>query len=271
MSAPTSSPPISSPAIRTAAASRCAWSSTCRWPTSASRCSSSGWPRSAAELELDYKLIDAKRRKRVALFVSRYDHCLLDLLWRWRRDELQMDVVAVVSNHPDLQEEVARFGVPVPPHPGQQGHQGRGRAGADRSALRRGRAGRHGALHADPVRRFPQAHRLPGDQYPPLVPARLRRSRPVSARPPPRREADRRHRALRHRGLGRGPDHRAGRRSASPIARMPPSWSASAPTSSASCSRGRSPGICRIASCCRVTVRSSSSGRGRMGMASQAI
>jgi formyltetrahydrofolate deformylase len=63
-------------------------------------------------LHLDYRLIDAKRRKQVALFVSRYDHCLLDLLWRWRRGELDMDVVAVVSNHADLQEEVARFGVP---------------------------------------------------------------------------------------------------------------------------------------------------------------
>ena len=66
----------------------------------------------ASVLHLDYRLIDAKRRKRVALFVSRYDHCLLDLLWRWRRGELDMDVIAVVSNHPDLQEEVARFGVP---------------------------------------------------------------------------------------------------------------------------------------------------------------
>ena len=65
-----------------------------------------------AELGLDYRLVDAKRRKRVALFVSKYDHCLLDLLWRWRRGELDMDVVAVVSNHPDLQEEVARFDVP---------------------------------------------------------------------------------------------------------------------------------------------------------------
>jgi formyltetrahydrofolate deformylase len=65
-----------------------------------------------AELGLDYKLVDAKRPKRVALFVSRYDHCLLDLLWRWRHKELDMDVIAVVSNHPDLQEEVARFGVP---------------------------------------------------------------------------------------------------------------------------------------------------------------
>ena len=65
-----------------------------------------------AELELDYRLVDARRRKRVALFVSRYDHCLLDLLWRWRRGELGMDVIAVVSNHPDLRDEVARFGVP---------------------------------------------------------------------------------------------------------------------------------------------------------------
>jgi formyltetrahydrofolate deformylase len=65
-----------------------------------------------ALLELDYRLVDARRRKRVALFVSRYDHCLLDLLWRWRRGELGMDVIAVVSNHPDLRDEVARFGVP---------------------------------------------------------------------------------------------------------------------------------------------------------------
>jgi len=49
---------------------------------------------------------------RVALFVSRYDHCLLDLLWRWRRRELPLDVVQVVSNHSDLAREAARFDVP---------------------------------------------------------------------------------------------------------------------------------------------------------------
>jgi formyltetrahydrofolate deformylase len=65
-----------------------------------------------AELALEYRLVDSRRRKPVALFVSKYDHCLLDLLWRWRRGELDMDVVAVVSNHPDLQQEVARFDVP---------------------------------------------------------------------------------------------------------------------------------------------------------------
>ena len=57
-------------------------------------------------------LTDAGRPKRVALMVSRYDHCLLDLLWRWRRGEINMDVGVVVSNWTDMQSEVARFGVP---------------------------------------------------------------------------------------------------------------------------------------------------------------
>lgn len=51
-------------------------------------------------------------RKRVALFASREDHCLLDMLWRWRRGELAMDVVCVVSNHPELARDVAPFHVP---------------------------------------------------------------------------------------------------------------------------------------------------------------
>jgi formyltetrahydrofolate deformylase len=66
----------------------------------------------AEDFDMRWRLEPATRRKRVAIFVSRYEHCLLDLLWRWRRNELQMDVVAVVSNHPDLEEEVAAFGVP---------------------------------------------------------------------------------------------------------------------------------------------------------------
>ena len=64
------------------------------------------------ELELDYRLVDSRERKRVALFVSKYDHCLLDLLWRWHHGDLEMDIAMVVSNHPDLAVEVARFGVP---------------------------------------------------------------------------------------------------------------------------------------------------------------
>jgi formyltetrahydrofolate deformylase len=64
------------------------------------------------DLQLDYKLVDANKRKRVAIFVSKYDHCLIDLLGRWRHGDLDMDVVTVISNHPDLAVEAARFGVP---------------------------------------------------------------------------------------------------------------------------------------------------------------
>ncbi len=54
---------------------------------------------------------DAGTRKRVALMVSRPDHCLLDLLWRWRRGELDCDIPLVVSNHEDLRADVGLFGV----------------------------------------------------------------------------------------------------------------------------------------------------------------
>jgi formyltetrahydrofolate deformylase len=47
---------------------------------------------------------------RVALFVSRQDHCLIDLLWRTRSGELPMQVPLVVANHPDLRQTVADFG-----------------------------------------------------------------------------------------------------------------------------------------------------------------
>jgi formyltetrahydrofolate deformylase len=66
----------------------------------------------AEDFDMHWRLEPATRRKRVAIFVSRDEHCLLDLLWRWRRDELHMDIAAVVSNHPDLEKEVAPFGVP---------------------------------------------------------------------------------------------------------------------------------------------------------------
>ncbi len=66
----------------------------------------------AGRFGMRFRLHDASVPKRVAILVSRYDHCLLDLLWRWRRGELDLDIGLVVSNWPDLAEEVARFGVP---------------------------------------------------------------------------------------------------------------------------------------------------------------
>ena len=73
----------------------------------------------AEPLGMDWRMYYAAHRKRVAVLVSRYDHCLAELLWRWRRGELHADIPLVVSNHPDLRDEVERFGVryehvPVP-------------------------------------------------------------------------------------------------------------------------------------------------------------
>jgi formyltetrahydrofolate deformylase len=65
----------------------------------------------AGPLRAQFRLRDTGTRSRVALFVSRYDHCLLDLLWRERRGELPITTVQVVSNHEDLRADVASFGV----------------------------------------------------------------------------------------------------------------------------------------------------------------
>jgi formyltetrahydrofolate deformylase len=75
--------------------------------------------RVAAPLGMEWRFAYADETKRTALLASRDDHCLLDLLWRWRRGELETDVVAVVSNHPDHARDVAGFDVayhhvPVP-------------------------------------------------------------------------------------------------------------------------------------------------------------
>ena len=71
-----------------------------------------GFSAVADEFGMEWRIAPVAQRKRVALFASRHEHCLLDLLWRWRRHELDMDVACVVSNHPDLEPEVRAFGVP---------------------------------------------------------------------------------------------------------------------------------------------------------------
>jgi formyltetrahydrofolate deformylase len=74
------------------------------------------------ELGLDPRLVVAGRPKRAAIFVSTMDHCLLDLLWRQRRGELPMTVPMVISNHPDLLDDVRPFGIPFFHIPVENGH-----------------------------------------------------------------------------------------------------------------------------------------------------
>ncbi|MFC5701914.1 formyltetrahydrofolate deformylase [Cohnella faecalis] len=54
----------------------------------------------------------AARRKRIALFVSKEDHCLMELLWQWRAGDLDADISMVVSNHDDMRSLVESFGIP---------------------------------------------------------------------------------------------------------------------------------------------------------------
>jgi formyltetrahydrofolate deformylase len=67
----------------------------------------------ATPLGMSFTLTNAATPKRTAVMVSREDHCALDLLWRARRGELpDLDIALVISNHADLEEAVAAFGVP---------------------------------------------------------------------------------------------------------------------------------------------------------------
>lgn len=54
----------------------------------------------AAEYAMTWALRGRKERRRVMILASQTDHCLSDLIWRWRQGELPMDITAVVSNHP---------------------------------------------------------------------------------------------------------------------------------------------------------------------------
>ncbi|HXX14373.1 MAG TPA: formyltetrahydrofolate deformylase [Candidatus Eremiobacteraceae bacterium] len=51
-------------------------------------------------------------RPRVAIFVSKYDHCLVDLLYRQRNGELACDCALIISNHPDTKVHADFYGVP---------------------------------------------------------------------------------------------------------------------------------------------------------------
>lgn len=66
----------------------------------------------AKKFGMVFQLTEAAKPKRVAILASKEDHCLLDLLWRNRRGDLDMSVVMVIANHPDLADQVRPFGTP---------------------------------------------------------------------------------------------------------------------------------------------------------------
>ena len=64
----------------------------------------------ANELAMQWELRRDSARQRVLLLVSKFDHCLVDLLYRWHIGELKMDIAGIVSNHPREAFGAANFG-----------------------------------------------------------------------------------------------------------------------------------------------------------------
>lgn len=68
--------------------------------------------RVADRFEMKWHTFRASRKKRLAIFVSKEDHCLLELLWQWQAGDLDVDISVVISNHRDMQPLVESFGIP---------------------------------------------------------------------------------------------------------------------------------------------------------------
>jgi len=66
----------------------------------------------AEQCAIQWRITTSQYRPRVAIFVSKYDHCLVDLLYRQRIGELACEIPLMISNHPDAKRHADFYGVP---------------------------------------------------------------------------------------------------------------------------------------------------------------
>jgi formyltetrahydrofolate deformylase len=66
----------------------------------------------AERFQMQWSLSYSQQRKRVGIFVSKLDHCLIDLLWRWKSGELAMDIPFILSNHQELEPLARMYDIP---------------------------------------------------------------------------------------------------------------------------------------------------------------
>ncbi len=66
----------------------------------------------AETFQMQWSVHYSYRRKRAAILVSKFDHCLTDLLWRWNSGELAMEIPYILSNHADLEPVAQRYYIP---------------------------------------------------------------------------------------------------------------------------------------------------------------
>src|SRR5215469_13712417 len=65
----------------------------------------------AEEFSIQWRITTSSHRPRVAIFVSKYDHCLVDLLYRQRTGELKCEIPLIISNHPDARTHADFYGI----------------------------------------------------------------------------------------------------------------------------------------------------------------
>ncbi|NOU92997.1 formyltetrahydrofolate deformylase [Paenibacillus sp. LMG 31456] len=65
----------------------------------------------AAQFQMKWSINRAGRKKKLAIFVSKEDHALLELLWQWQAGDLEADIAMVISNHNDMRSLVESFGI----------------------------------------------------------------------------------------------------------------------------------------------------------------
>lgn len=66
----------------------------------------------AEKFSMTWRIAPSSRRPRVAIFVSKHDHCLVDLLYRQRNGELACEIAVIVSNHADAKPHADFYGIP---------------------------------------------------------------------------------------------------------------------------------------------------------------
>lgn len=66
----------------------------------------------AEKFAMKWQISKVSEKKRLAIFVSKEDHCMLELLWQWQAGDLDADIAMVVSNHEDMREYVESFDIP---------------------------------------------------------------------------------------------------------------------------------------------------------------
>lgn len=80
----------------------------------------------ADAFHMQWSISYSRQRKRAGIFVSKLDHCLTDLLWRWKSGELAMDIPFIISNHQNLETLARMYDIPYYYFPLQREHRKEG-------------------------------------------------------------------------------------------------------------------------------------------------